>query len=216
MYSIVVTTLRYSLSLLVYRKSTPGFQREFKCGLSLFGFCANFSQSIHKEKSWNTTVRLWWNFFMKIDVQIRNYAVVSQLTLVLCWLMRLETLETPLTWLHGRFRSAWKRWRETIWWFVEAPSSLRSTWSPLRTVSESLSERPSRKEKTVCLDDTANRMVVLIRSPLWLLCCRNQRFSDSDILERTLVTVGAMCTKKVEKYGCVNEKQNGKTFKIKR
>ncbi|KAF1750510.1 hypothetical protein GCK72_017060 [Caenorhabditis remanei] len=31
-----------------------------------------------------------------------------------------------------------------------------------------------------------------------------------------MVTVGAMCTRKAEKYGCVNEKQNGKTLKVSR
>lgn len=45
---------------------------------------------------------------------------------------------------------------------------------------------------------------------------RNQRFTDSEILTRTVVTVGAMCTRLEQKYGCVNEKQNGKTLKISR
>uniref|UniRef100_A0A1I7U7Z2 Peptidase S1 domain-containing protein n=1 Tax=Caenorhabditis tropicalis TaxID=1561998 RepID=A0A1I7U7Z2_9PELO len=47
-------------------------------------------------------------------------------------------------------------------------------------------------------------------------CESNQRFTDSELLSRTVVTVGAMCTRKSEKYGCVNEKQNGKTIKVKR
>ncbi|CAI2354480.1 unnamed protein product [Caenorhabditis sp. 36 PRJEB53466] len=47
-------------------------------------------------------------------------------------------------------------------------------------------------------------------------CEKNHRFSDAEILARTMVTVGSMCTKRAEKYGCVNEKQNGKTLKIKR
>ncbi|CAO4380454.1 unnamed protein product [Caenorhabditis nigoni] len=47
-------------------------------------------------------------------------------------------------------------------------------------------------------------------------CEENQRFTDSEILKRTQVTVGAMCTRKSEKYGCVNEKQNGITLKVSR
>ncbi|CCD68623.1 Trypsin-like protease try-5 [Caenorhabditis elegans] len=47
-------------------------------------------------------------------------------------------------------------------------------------------------------------------------CESNQRFTDSEILTRTVVTVGAMCTRLEQKYGCVNEKQNGKTLKISR